>query len=99
MPPLACEKLNGTRRVPASNACVTEPSRMNVTLVMLPPSGVSTNSEWPYPTTLGVVPVILGRAPLKRYGGEYLITQLVYRSSAVAATGVEHAPVRQQQRR
>ena len=65
-PPLTCEKLSGTNRVPASNACVTEPNRMNVTFVMLAPSGVSTFSDWPYPTTAGVVPVMVGRAPLNR---------------------------------
>ena len=53
-----------------SAACVTELSRMNVTFAMAAPSGVSTNSVWPYATSLGVVPVIVGRGPRKRYGGE-----------------------------
>jgi len=62
-PPVVCEKLNGTRRVLRVERCVTEPSRMNVTWVMLAPSAVPTNSDWPYPTTAGVVPVILVAHP------------------------------------
>ena len=69
-PPPTSEKLNGTRRVPASNACVTDPNRMNDTLVIAAPSGVPMNSDWPYPTRSGVVPVMVGRAPLNKYGGE-----------------------------
>src|SRR6266550_2770361 len=69
-PPVACPKLSGTRRAPMSYACVTEPNRMNVTFVTVPPSGVSTTTVWPYETAAGVTPVMRGRAPWKRYGGE-----------------------------
>jgi hypothetical protein len=54
-----------------SMACVTEPSRINVTFVMAAPSGVATASLWPYAAAAGVAPVIVGRGPLNRYGGEY----------------------------
>src|ERR1043166_2814687 len=69
IPPLTCEKLSDTRRWPSSNACVTEPNRINVTLVMLAPSGVCAVRVWPYPG-VPITPVTPGRAPLKRYGGE-----------------------------
>src|SRR5256885_3448311 len=69
-PPAACEKLSGTSRPLWSKACVTEPNRMNVTLVMFAPFGVATNRAWPYATVAGVAPVMLGRAPLNRYGGD-----------------------------
>ena len=69
-PPLTGVKLNGTRRWPMSAAWVTELSRMNVTFAMPAPSGVSTNSVWPYATSPGVAPVIAGRGPRNRYGGE-----------------------------
>src|SRR5213078_4024808 len=44
---------------------------MNVAFAMLAASGVSTARVWPYPTAAGVAPVMLGRAPWNRYGGEY----------------------------
>ena len=47
-------------------ACVTEPVRMNVTLVILAPSDVSICRVWPYPTTAGVKPLSVGRAPRNR---------------------------------
>src|SRR5213080_1183627 len=46
-PPAAPEKPRGTSSWLISKACVTDPSRMKVTFVMLAASGVSTNTVWP----------------------------------------------------
>ncbi len=69
-PPLACEKLKRLIRWPMLFVCVTEESRTQVTLVMLVALGVPTKKVWPYPTLVGAE-LIVGRAPLNRYGGEY----------------------------
>src|SRR3979409_992282 len=52
-----------------SNAWVVEPSRIRLTLAMPAASGELTLNELPYLTTEGAA-VMVGRAPLKRYGGE-----------------------------
>ena len=57
-------------RWPMLFVCVTEESRIQVTFVMLAASGVPTKNVWPYPTLVGAEEIV-GRAPLKRYGGEY----------------------------
>src|SRR5256885_12782265 len=49
-----------------SLVCVTAPSRISVTLATT--SGVCTNTALPYDALPGAE-VIVGRAPLKRYGG------------------------------
>ena len=69
-PPDACEKLRRLIRWPMLFVCVTEASRIQVTFVMLAASGVPTKKVWPYPTLVGAE-LIVGRAPLNRYGGEY----------------------------
>jgi hypothetical protein len=48
---------------------VTDESAIIVILAMLDASGVPTKNKPPYATLPGV-DVIVGRAPLKRYGGE-----------------------------
>jgi hypothetical protein len=49
--------------------CVTDERRSQATLVTLAASGVRTKKVWPYATAAGADEIV-GRAPLKRYGGE-----------------------------
>ena len=65
----ASEKAGRRKRCAMLKPCVTEDSGIIVTVVILAASGVSTKNTSPYAAPLGA-DVIVGRAPLKRYGGE-----------------------------
>jgi hypothetical protein len=62
--------VNGTSiaRWPMFTECVTEAGFISITLLMLAAFGVVTWKAWFHPTAAGAV-VIVGRAPLNRYGG------------------------------
>ena len=62
-------KLSRLKRWPWLKACVVLLSLMRVTWVMLGALGVEIVKTVPLFTTTGA-DVIVGRAPLKRYGGE-----------------------------
>ena len=67
--PLPAVKLTGMYRWFWSKPCVTDGVRIKATFVIDAASGVCTVKLEPYWIVPGV-PVIVGRAPLKRYGGE-----------------------------
>ena len=52
-----------------SNACVTDGERISETCAIWAAFGVFTSKLAPYDIVAGEL-VIVGRAPLKRYGGE-----------------------------
>jgi hypothetical protein len=62
-------KLRNWKRPSWSSACVTEGSRTSDTFVTEAASGVCTVKPCPYRTIDGAL-VIVGLAPLNRYGGE-----------------------------
>ena len=70
-PPVACENRGRLIRWPMLKLCVTEESAISVTFEMLVALGVPTKNNRPYPMLVGN-DVIVGRDPLKRYGGEYI---------------------------
>jgi hypothetical protein len=61
-------KLTSIARWPMFTECVTEDGFINITLVIEFPSGVFTWKSEPHPTAAGAE-LIVGRAPLNRYGG------------------------------
>ena len=100
-------KVSVFARWPMSKAWVTEPSRIQRTSVTCAAFGVATANVCPYPTVDGAE-VIVGRAPLKRYGGEKIswfsrparstMPPPGWMASAFAAGAVQHGAVGQEQR-
>ena len=68
-PPVASEKDGRIIRCPILTPCVTQGSAIIEMFVILVALGVPTKNDCPY-VMLDGNDVILGRVPLKRYGGE-----------------------------
>ena len=66
-----------------SKACVTEPRAISVTFVTRAASGVVTVKVVPGVTTPGAA-LTMGRAPLKRYGGEKISAECLLRPPALS---------------